>query len=381
MWFDVVVAVGLLLMATLGVLLGSESEQIADISAQREAVFWTLQVAQTLPLIWRRRQPTAVVLVAGSALTASSLLGFTGSAAGLGVLVALYSVAAYANRTDALISLGVSAVAIVVSIMSQFDGVETIITVAANYITFGTAWLLGDWVRSRRERLAELEATTLRLQRERIDSDARAARRERNRIARELHDVVAHSLSVMVIHAGAVRRDLETSTDPRAERVITIEDTGRATLAEMRHLLGRIRSDDDEAPLRPQPGLADLDALVVDFQKAGLRADLTVNQHTTDDLSPTIAMSVYRIVQESLTNSLKHAGDASVTVLVTVDTSGVDVAVTDNGRGAAANRTEPGHGLIGINERVALFGGTMNAGPRSGGGWQVKARLPLEEAP
>ena len=380
--FDLGIVVVLSAMALASVLIDDDvSNAVANGYREVDVWFWVFQAGQVFPLAVRRRWPTGVISVTGMSIMFASIANYSTSFAIFGVLIALYTVAAYASRKDSLISLAISFVAIVVSIAATFDGLETVVVIASNYVVFGTAWLLGDWVRGRRERLAALEERARRLEADRADAEERAARRERNRIARELHDIVAHSLSVMVIHAGAARRDLEREDDERAERIQTIEETGRATLAEMRHLLGRIRADDEGAPRAPQPGLGDLHALVDDFDAAGLDVDLVVDVPADVELAPTMAMSAYRIVQESLTNVLKHAGTSTARVRIDLDEDEMRIDVTDEGRGAAADRTEPGHGLVGIRERVGLFDGQLHAGPRVGGGWTVRAALPLQETP
>ncbi len=378
--FDLGIVVILSAMAVASVVIDDDvSNAVANGYRAVDVWFWVFQAGQVFPLAVRRRWPTVVIAVTGMSIMFASIANYSTSFAIFGVLIALYTVAAYASRTDSLISLAISFVAILVSIAATFDGLETVVVVASNYVVFGTAWLLGDWVRGRREHMAALEERARRLEADRADAEERAARRERNRIARELHDVVAHSLSVMVIHAGAARRDLERDGDERSDRIKTIEDTGRATLAEMRHLLGRIRADDEDAPRAPQPGLTDLTALIDDFDAAGLDVELTLDVPDDTELASTVALSTYRIVQESLTNVLKHAGTARAAVSIGVDDDGIRIEVTDDGRGAAADRSEPGHGLVGIRERVGLFDGTLHAGPRVGGGWMVRARLPLQE--
>ncbi|NOX31448.1 MAG: sensor histidine kinase [Actinobacteria bacterium] len=379
--FDAGIAVGLLIVVVVSAVAGSDLFKGANAHRSRDVIFWMLQAGAILPLTLRREYPNLVVAMTGASLTALSVVNYPPSLSAIGVLIAMYSVAAYASRVDALISLGIGAVAIAVSVTSQLSGAESAVGVLSNYVFFGTAWLLGDSIRSHRERVADLERAAARTARDRLDADERAARAERNRIARELHDIVAHSLSVMVIHAGAVRRDLEQSADERHHRVRTIEDTGRATLNEMRQLLGRLRSDSDETgSLSPQPGIDDLTDLVAEFSDAGLGINFVIEREAGVDLSQTAAMSTYRIVQESLTNCLRHAGDANVEAVVHIAADGVDIAVADDGRGAAADPTDPGYGLIGMRERVALFGGTVQAGPRIGGGWSVRASLPHAKA-
>jgi signal transduction histidine kinase len=200
-----------------------------------------------------------------------------------------------------------------------------------------------------------------------------------------LHDVVAHNVSVMVVQAGAARRTVDRDTAGAKEAMNLIETTGRQALDEMRRLLGVLRKEDDqERPaLTPQPSVRYLDQLVAQVRKAGLPVELEV-EGDPRPLASGVDLSAYRIVQEALTNSLKHAGPAHATVRVRYGADDVEVTVTDDGRGPeagdGANGTASGHGLVGIRERVALYGGELEAGPRRGGGYTVRAKLPVAPA-
>jgi signal transduction histidine kinase len=199
-----------------------------------------------------------------------------------------------------------------------------------------------------------------------------AAAEERARIARELHDVVAHSMSTIVLQAGAERVNLPDAQRSTHETLSSIERTGREALAEMRRLVGILRAD-DEAARSPQPSLDRLDELIERVRRAGLDVELH-REGTPAELAPGLDISAYRIVQEALTNALKHAGDARARVVVGYRPDAVEIEVVDDGRGGAANGQ--GHGLIGLRERVSVFGGTLDAGPREGGGFRVHAVLP-----
>ena len=201
----------------------------------------------------------------------------------------------------------------------------------------------------------------------------RAVEDERNRIARELHDVIAHSVSVMTVQAGAVRRVLAPEQEREREALLTVEETGRQALTEMRRLLGVLRRSDEAAALAPQPGLATLEHLVGQVREAGLPVAVTVEGEPID-LPPGVDLSAYRIVQEALTNALKHAGPAHAWVCVRYGADQVEVEVANDGR---ANGSGDGYGLIGMRERVALCGGDLTAGPRPGGGFTISARLPV----
>jgi signal transduction histidine kinase len=256
-------------------------------------------------------------------------------------------------------------------------------------------WLAADSVRWRRGYYAALEEKAHRLERERDALSQVAAAAERARIARELHDIVAHHVSVMVVQADGAAFALENAPDKTREALGAISGTGRQALAEMRRLLGMLRSpsagpvEPVDPELAPVPGTSQLGALLEQTRTAGV--PVTFRQDGTPAAGPADGadLAVYRVVQESLTNVRRHGGpgvSAAVTIRYTVD--GVTVSVTDDGRGAAAQLSpassaaadRTGHGLHGMRERVELYGGTVTAGPRSGGGYQVTATLPLTAA-
>ena len=242
------------------------------------------------------------------------------------------------------------------------------------------AFVLGDNVRRRRLHIDSLADRAERAEREREILARERVAEERTRIARELHDIVAHSVSVIVIQASAARRNLTTRPEAAEGLLENIERTGRQTMDELRQVLGVLRSDDGAAPgsarAVPVPTIADLPTLV------DAAAGLTVRMAVTglvDHVPPGVGVSVYRVVQEGITNANRHAGPgASIDVRVTCTATDVDVRVEDNGRGASASRSTEGYGLIGMRERVASVGGTFGAGPRPGGGWRVDARFPLQ---
>jgi signal transduction histidine kinase len=236
-------------------------------------------------------------------------------------------------------------------------------------------WGAGTIVRGRQELAAALQARTLELERERELNARLAVAAERARIARELHDVVAHDLSIMVVQAGAERRALAGARPETADVLATIEATGRTAMAEMRRMLGVLRRSADDVALAPQPTLRRLDELVTQVREAGLPVELRVEGQARP-LAPGVDLSAYRIVQEALTNALKHAGPAHACVVVRYGDEALDVEVTDDGAGGAA-APAGGHGLIGMRERVAILGGRLDAGRRPGGGYAVRATLPL----
>ncbi len=206
----------------------------------------------------------------------------------------------------------------------------------------------------------------------------RAVAEERLRIAQELHDVVAHSMGVIAVQAGVGAHVIDQDPAEAKRSLDAISATSRSTLTEIRRLLGVLR-DDGAAAYQPAPGLADLDRLVADLGDAGLPVSVCV-EGSSADVPPGVDLTAYRIVQEALTNVLKHAGPAQAVVTVTYEPDAVRLRITDDGRGVNGTATEGGHGLVGMRERVGVYGGSLSAGPRTGGGFAVVAELPYREA-
>jgi signal transduction histidine kinase len=333
-----------------------------------------------LALIWRRVKPLPVLVVSLAMLILRERLNYPAGGDSLAPILAAYTVA---SRTDARRRLAWIAgiVLAVVTFFTLFDlGAITtenfVGSLVTNVIVFGTAFLLGDNMRQRRQRLVDLQQRNAFLEREQGLLADRAVVAERTRIARELHDVVAHSVSVMAIQAGGARRVVHTKPDLAVEALTTIETTARQTLEELRDLLGVLRTSDPTPEHAPQPGISDLETLV--HADPDLAVTLTVNGEQTP-IPAMVDLSAYRIVQEALTNVRKHAGPTSAAIAVAVRylPDSVEVEVVDDGRGAAANQSGGGHGLTGMRERAALCGGRLDAGPRPGGGWFVRATLPV----
>jgi signal transduction histidine kinase len=231
------------------------------------------------------------------------------------------------------------------------------------------AMLLARRVVGDRERRAQMA------ERERDLAAREAVVEERARIARELHDVIAHHVSMIVLQAGAERRVLDGAHSSTRDVLETVERTGRSALTEMRRLLGMLRADAHE-PLTPQPGLTDVPALVTQLRDAGLPVDLHVEGEPLE-LPVGIDLSAYRIVQEALTNALKHAGEATATVAIRYDKDSLELEIVDDGAGTPSAVGSGGHGLVGMRERVALYGGRLDAGRRPGGGFAVRVLLPI----
>jgi signal transduction histidine kinase len=298
---------------------------------------------------------------------------------GPAILVPVYTVAAYRERRVSLIGLAAAEVGL--ALVQLTPGRTGLSTWVGNTLVLAAAWLLGNFVGDRRAYAAQLEERTAELEQAREDLARRAVADERLRLARELHDVVAHAMSVIAVQSGVGAHVAETQPEEARKALAAIETASRAALEELRRLLGVLRQDDGDEPhgsLAPVPGLADLDTLLAEVGKAGLAVRLRV-EGVRPELPAGVDLSAYRIVQEALTNVVKHAGPARAQVVVCYGDREVAVEITDDGKGAPGDgRTaKVGHGIIGMRERVALFGGDLEAGPLPGGGFRVAARLPF----
>jgi signal transduction histidine kinase len=341
-----------------------------------------LALLATLPVALRRRYPIPVLAVTLS--TALAMYFLFDNFLIPGAVVALYTVAAHVGRPNS-IRIGLATAFVlafaVAKIIADVDlgNVEDSVAGAAVYGVFAAAWLLGDNLRTRRAYLGAVEERAARLEREREANVRRAAAEEQARIARELHDIIAHNVSVMTVQAAAAGDAFETQPGRVREALGSIESTGREALTELRRLLGRVRPGDGPSAFAPQPGLDRLDALVEQVRAAGLTVELTV-EGRPHELSPGVDLSAYRIVQEALTNTLKHAHASKASVLVRYGAGMLEVEVVDDGQGAAGG-ADRGHGIIGMRERAALVGGELRVGSAPGGGFAVRARIPLEAEP
>jgi signal transduction histidine kinase len=245
-------------------------------------------------------------------------------------------------------------------------------------VAFAGPVVVGRAIRRRHQRERHLESRAVDLVRERDASASEAIAYERARIARELHDVVAHAISVIVLQARGGRRMLPDDAPQTSEALDAIERAGEQALTEMRRLLGMLRQDDDALALAPQPGLRRIDELVASITSAGMPVDVTVEGEPVE-LPPGVDVSAFRIVQEALTNALKHAGPARARVIVRYRAHDLELEILDDGHGSG-HGDGGGHGLHGIRERVAIYGGELESGRRPGGGYALKARLPLGSA-
>jgi signal transduction histidine kinase len=341
---------------------------------------YALVLLHTLPLAARRRFPLAVLATSVASGLAFAALGLPPEILGLAILVAVYSVAAYGDRWVALAGLAVAEVGLAaVQLTPGRTGADTL--VINNMGVVAVAWLLGHFAHNYRAYAARLEERTAELERAREALARRAVTEERLRLARELHDVVAHAMSVIAVQSGVGAHVATTQPKEARKALAAIEATSRAALTELRRLLGVLRQEDEpHGGLAPMPGLADLEGLLAEVAKAGLAVKLRVNG-TRPPLPAGVDLSAYRIIQEALTNVVKHAGPARAQVTIRYRDQDVTVEVTDDGRGAVTaagdGRVGTGHGLIGMRERVQAFGGDLEVGPRPGGGFRVAARLPL----
>ena len=344
------------------------------------ALGYALALLHTLPLAARRRFPLAVLATCVASGLAFATLDLPPVFLGVAILVAVYSVAAYGDRWVSLAGLAAAAAgsAAIQLTPARFQWP----TPVTNTLIIGAAWLLGHFAHNYRAYAARLEERTAELEQAREELARRAVTEERLRLARELHDVVAHAMSVIAVQSGVGAHVANTQPQEAAKALAAIEATSRAALEELRRLLGVLRRRDSEpqGDLTPVPGLADLDSLLAEVAKAGLAVRLRV-EGTPSQLPAGVDLSAYRIVQEALTNVVKHAGPAQAQVTIRYRDRDLTVEVTDDGRGVGApagdDRGGTGHGLIGMRERVAALGGDLEIGPCPGGGFRVAARLPL----
>jgi signal transduction histidine kinase len=352
----------------------------ADVAVRGlDALGIALILLQTVPLAWRRTAPLLVLSVTAAAFVLFSLLGYFPSFAGLGFLVALYTVAAHRDRRTS-IAAGIASAMVAFAVLLigrepvQPDGI------IVGCLLVGTAWFLGDGLRIRRGHVVILEDRAVRLEREREGWVQRAVGRERRVIARELHDVVAHNVSVVVAQAGAAQRILDSRPDEARAALAAIEHSGREALVEMRRLMGFLRTESDGAStLSPQPGLRNLAGLLTQVEEAGTPVTLRV-EGDPRQLPAGLDLSAFRIVQEALTNVLRHAGPATAEVVIRYGATDLELTITDDGAGL----TQPlaavrqGYGQLGMRERVGLFGGRLRISGQPGAEYRVWACLPLD---
>jgi signal transduction histidine kinase len=372
----------LLIVAGVTSVLGQE---VKDGLVEPDALAVVIAVALGALISIRRVLPLTAVTLGAALILLHIALDYPEGTLPLDVLLLTYTVAAWTPSSRAWIGLADVWVVLIVLGIIDTPGLDTV-GVVGNAAIFTVAWVMGFAIRTRRES----EAARLREAEERAEVErqrtARIVAEERLRIAQELHDVVAHSMSVIAVQAGVGSHVLDTQPEQARQALDAISTTSRGTLAEMRRLLGVLRGDDGARAHTPAPGLADLPALVDDVRAVGLPVVFTVTGAEAG-APPGVELSAYRVVQEALTNVLKHAGPVDeVEIRLDRRPGRLAVEVIDDGRGLAAHPRNghgdgdgSGHGLLGMRERVELWGGELSVGPAVGGGFRVRAILPFEE--
>jgi signal transduction histidine kinase len=338
----------------------------------------TLGLLSTVPIAWRSRYPLSVAAIVLAANAACIFVAAPNQAAFqpfVALVLTFYSAGSRAEGRRAIWVPPVLAVASVPVFFAAVRHGQSSGNIIPSIVWLLAAWAVGRTVRSWRHKNVALEAANRELEEQRELQAQAAVAVERGRIARELHDVVAHNVSMIVVQAGAAARVLHGEQLDVRNALEVIAATGRETVDEMRTLLGVLRSDDGPAALKPQPGLADLDQLVSGVREAGLPVTLRI-EGAPRPLPPTLDLSAFRIVQEALTNTLKHAGPACAEVTVRYEDGLVTLEIVDTGHGPDGGRGT-GHGLVGMRERAAMLGGELEAARADSGGFTVRARLPV----
>jgi signal transduction histidine kinase len=372
-WFDALILVGVGVGLTEVVLTQDDMD-----GPQGPLWFDILAIlAITLPLLFRRRFPFGAPVAVGSALALSSFVD--GRLVPNGLITVLFGITAFVlmgmlrDRNQALAGLafGIGVVAIVAH-NDPRAGVGNFVFVS---IVFSIAWLIGLLVSRTFHEAERARERAARAERAREERARLAVSDERARIARELHDVVGHSVSVMTVQASAARRLLRPQQEKEREALLVVEKTGREAMAEMRRMVGVLRRPEEAPALAPQPSLEQIETLVEHTREAGLPVDLRIEGEPVQ-LPPGVDLTAYRLVQEALTNTMKHARASSAEVVVRYGDGDVELTISDDGVGGA-DGDSGGHGLVGMRERVSVYGGELEAGPRADGGFRLRARLPI----
>ncbi|MGJ6962358.1 sensor histidine kinase [Streptosporangium sp. G11] len=372
LWLTPFLLVSLLNVWTIGVI------DLVAWGAERLGLwgFAGLTLLLFVPLFWLRERPVAVFAIISLTSFLQWLLGVQTLFFNVSVLVAMYGVASrrplrWAVGAGLVVELGLF---LVFGRVPQGLDLSAFATASAFAVAI---WMAGIYANTRRRYLEGLEERAERAERERDQQARLAAAAERARIARELHDVVAHNVSVIIVQADGAGYAIDSDPEQARRAMEAVSATGRRALAEMRRMVGVLRADGVQEEYAPQPSLSQLDGLVAQVRESGLPVELRVSG-VPRELPEGEQLTVYRIVQEALTNTLKHGGpDSRATVEMEYGVRELLLRVTDDGRGAATPEREGGHGLVGMRERVALFGGSLEARPVPGGGFQVVARLPI----
>lgn len=374
---DATLAVVVFLLEVLGNLGQATNEpgelDLSTLGDLAPAAFVLLAVS-SVALLWRRRHPITVMLATLAALPAWDSLELPGGPS-LAILISLYGVGRYI--TDDRTSLRTVAFALVIVIFDDVIERDPASVFLLSMALVLLAWYFGRGIRSRARYLILLEERAEFLERERVATAQRAVDEERNRIARELHDIVAHRVSMITVQAGAAQAVVASHPDKALRAMEAVEGAGREALTELRHVLGVLRSDGEPEALGPVRGLDDIDGLVAQSEEAGMHVSL-FREGLPAEVSTQVGLAAYRIVQEALTNVLKHAGpNAPVDVRLVGNDDVLTIEVTDRGSGTT-QLPGAGQGLVGMRERATLVGGSFEAGPQPEGGFRVSVRLPLE---
>lgn len=374
-WFDALIVVA----AFGGALELVLSRDAPDAPSLPLALSVSIEAGLTLILLARRRFPFAApagTMLAGAVLSFVDGALITFSFAGfLAALAAAFLLGMLPDRRQALIGLAITVIAIMVVVGNEPNRESADILFTP--LLFLAVWLAGFGLGRKLEQAQAAQDRAARMELHR-EAEARAAvAEERARIARELHDVVGHSVSVMTVQASGVRRLLKPDQDREREALLIVEQAGREALAEMRRLVGVLRRPEEAPALAPQPSLQHLDRLIEQARDAGLPVDVLIEGDATE-LPAGIDLTAYRLVQEALTNAIKHAKATRAEVVVRYGPDTLELLVSDDGRGSSdASSDGGGHGLVGMRERVAVYGGELAAGARPEGGYALHARLPL----
>jgi signal transduction histidine kinase len=341
-----------------------------------------LLLLQTLPIAARTAAPLRALTLSVAAISLHIALGYQGVPVGtFAALVILYSAASLTDNRGALLAALITAVGITIYFTTD-RGNPSLTQAITTSATYAVGWGLGIYARSRAEYTTVVEERASLLEREREVRAREAVADERARIARELHDIVGHALNLIVIQSGGAQRVMQSKPDLARDSLVSIESTGRQALEDLERMLGILHGGETtDKGLSPQPGLSLVDSLAAQVSDAGLPVDVTV-EGTPVALPSSIDLSAYRIIQEALTNALKHSGATRASVTMRHGHDVLELEITDDGHGASAERAagdQGGRGLIGMRERVGLFGGELRVGPRPEGGFRVHAILPLKD--
>lgn len=389
---DVVVAALMTVTTVLGAIGESHPHQPIDKASHGHVTpvapwpaYFLVAVAGVV-LVWRHRRPVAVLIVSGSAVLIYTAFGYVNGAALLDPVVALYAVAATARNPSTSGGVATTRRALVAATVT----IVALMSVTAAFNPFGTfgggfilipglvaaAFFAGLATASRRAYVGAMRERAEVAERTREEEARRRVDAERLRIARELHDVVAHTMATINVQAGVAAHVSKDLPEPVANALAVIRDASKNGLRELRAILAVLRQVDDTEPTAPTPTLDQLDALVATARSAGLPTTLTIcgNRRT---LSADVELTAYRIVQESLTNAIRHAGPATAAVQLNFGDQHLDIDVIDTGHASATSKDGPGHGLVGMRERAIAVGGSLDAGPRRDGGFRVQAHLPV----